>query len=89
MHKSFPFVFKYLVVALMVMSLSGCTVIFKKGKRKDVQQIAQLASDYQRLQDEVSDLERAKQELESRLRNEIDDKEVKVEMLERGLVITF
>ena len=34
-------------------------------------------------------MERAKAELEEKLKKEIGDKEVKIEMLERGLVITF
>lgn len=72
-----------------VMGLSGCTIIFQKGRRKDVEKITELQSQYASLQDEVSELERAKRELENRLRGEIDDKSVKVEMLERGLVITF
>ena len=62
--------------------LSGCTVIFQKGRRTDVERISKLKS-------ELTDLERAKKELEDRLKTEIGDKEVKVEMLERGLVITF
>jgi len=61
---------------------SGCTFIFQKGRRVDVEKISKLKS-------ELSDLERAKKELEDRLQREISDKEVKVEMLEKGLVITF
>ncbi len=63
-------------------NLAGCTVIFQKGRRKDVERISALKQ-------ELSELERAKQELENRLRNEINDKEVSVQMAERGLVITF
>ena len=64
------------------LGLGGCTFIFQKGRRTDVEKITKLKS-------ELSELERAKQELEDRLRDEIRDKHVKVEMLERGLVITF
>ena len=67
---------------LIAIGFSGCTVIFQKGRRADVERISKLKSD-------LTELERAKQELESRLKNEINDKEVKVEMLARGLVITF
>ena len=72
------------IVTMVVISfiLSGCTVIFQKGRRTDIEKITQLKS-------ELSELERAKAELEDRLKKEIADKEVKVEMLERGLVITF
>jgi len=62
--------------------LSGCTLIFQKGRRVDVEKISKLKS-------ELSDLEKAKQELEERLKQEIGDKQVKVEMLSKGLVITF
>ena len=41
------------------------------------------------LKNDLSDLDRAKKELEDRLRNEIANDQVKVEMNDRGLVITF
>lgn len=66
----------------LIFLTSGCTLIFQKGRRTDVEKISKLKG-------ELSDMEKARRELESRLKNEIDDKEVKVEMLERGLVITF
>lgn len=62
--------------------LSGCTIIFQKGRRSDIEKISELKS-------ALSELERAKAELEEKLKKEIGDKEVKIEMLERGLVITF
>jgi chemotaxis protein MotB len=37
----------------------------------------------------LSEIERAKQELERRLQDEINNKQVKVEMQDKGLVITF
>lgn len=61
---------------------SGCTIVFQKGRRVDVEKISKLKR-------ELTDLERAKVELQNKLGQEINDKEVKVEMLERGLVITF
>lgn len=82
------FVMGVSLLALAV-TLSGCTIIFQKGRRKDVEKITKLQSQYSALKDEVSELERAKRELENRLRGEIDNESVKVEMLERGLVITF
>ena len=73
-----------MVCSLLIVTFgfSGCTLIFQKGRRKDVEKIT-------KLQNELSELERAKRELEDRLRNEINDKEVSVEMMDRGLVITF
>ncbi|MBF0619258.1 MAG: OmpA family protein [Candidatus Omnitrophica bacterium] len=71
-------------VLVLVLSLasSGCTVILQKGRRTDVERISRLKS-------ELSELDRAKKELEDKLSQEIADKQVKVEMLEKGLVITF
>lgn len=79
--RSFNFLTALSLVAVLVMS-SGCTFIFQKGRRVDVEKISKLKR-------ELSDLERAKQELEDRLKNEIADKEVNVSMGDRGLVITF
>ncbi|MDP8266105.1 MAG: OmpA family protein [Candidatus Aceula meridiana] len=67
---------------ILTVSLTGCTVVFQKGRTSDIQKISHLKR-------EISDLERAKLELEDRLRGEINDKEVSIEMLEKGLVITF
>lgn len=72
----------FLVILTLTAGLSGCTIIFQKGRRTDIEKISKLKSD-------LSELERAKQELENRLKNEIGDKQVKVEMQEKGLVITF
>ena len=75
--------FTHVVIALLfAVGLSGCTVIFQKGRRTDIEKISKLKSD-------LSELERAKLELEKRLKDEIGDKQVKVEMMEKGLVITF
>lgn len=73
-----------LMVFIVIFSatLSGCTLVFQKGRRSDVEAISQLKN-------KLSDLERAKAELEDRLRREIDDKEVDVQMQDKGLVITF
>lgn len=72
----------FFIVLTIIAGLSGCTVIFQKGRRTDIEKISKLRND-------LSELERAKQELENRLKNEINDKEVKVEMQDKGLVITF
>ena len=72
----------WFMLLFLTINFSGCTVIFQKGRRVDTEKIS-------KLKNELSDLERAKKELEDQLKNEINDKEVKVEMLERGLVITF
>lgn len=72
----------FILALVAVMGLSGCTVIFQKGRRTDIEKISKLKSD-------LSEIERAKQELERRLQDEINNKQVKVEMQDKGLVITF
>jgi chemotaxis protein MotB len=64
---------------VLTVGLSGCTVIFQKGRRTDIEKISKLKNE----------LEMAKQELEKRLKDEINGKQVKVEMMDKGLVITF
>ena len=51
---------------IMVVGFSGCTVIFQKGRRTDIEKISKLRSD-------LNELQRAKEELENRLKNEIND----------------
>jgi len=82
MHKRPVFSQILILLLIVVFGLSGCTLIFQKGRKTDYKKITQLKS-------RLSELERAKADLENRMRNEIGDKEVKIEMLERGLVITF
>lgn len=80
MYKSLAL--RRLLALVAAVSLSGCTVIIQKGRRTDIERISQLKT-------ELSELERAQAELKEKLKKEISDKEVKIEMLERGLVITF
>lgn len=81
--RAFKVIFTTFILALVaIMGLSGCTVIFQKGRRTDIEKISKLKND-------LSELERAKQELEKRLQDEINNKQVKVEMQDKGLVITF
>ncbi len=82
LRRAFGFSSLIIFLVLLTFSLTGCTVIYQKGRRSDVEKITKLKS-------ELSELERAKKELEDRLKNEIGDKQVKVEMQDRGLVITF
>jgi len=69
-----------LVISLLV--LNGCTIIFQKGRRSDLEKIGVLESELAKLKD-ASDL------LESHLAKEIADKKVRLTMAEKGLVITF
>ncbi len=69
------------VTGFLAVSLAGCTFIFQKGRRSDIEKIEELS-------DQLDELNRAKRLLEDRLSQEIKDKQVKLEMLEKGLVIT-
>lgn len=61
--------------------LAGCTFIFQKGRRSDVQKIEELSQ-------QLDELNHTKGILENTLSKEIQDKQVKLEMMEKGLVIT-
>ena len=82
MSERFLKLFTLVILLTVSVSLSGCTLIFQKGRRSDVETISALKS-------KLSDLERAKAELEDKLSKEIADKEVDVSMSDKGLVITF
>lgn len=70
------------VVLISVFFLQGCAVIFQKGRRSDIEKIATL-------EDELAQLRNTKSVLEQRLSKEIGDKQVRLDMAEKGLVITF
>jgi len=70
------------LILALTLGLSGCTVILQKGRRTDIEKIAKMRND-------LSEMQRAKEELEKRLQDEINNKQVKVEMQDKGLVITF
>ena len=61
--------------------LSGCTFIFQKGRRSDARKIEELS-------EQLDELSQAKKLLEDRFSTEIQDKQVKLQMMEKGLVIT-
>lgn len=73
----------FFMVGLLFVSSTGCTFIFQKGRRNDA------TDQISKLQGNIDELQRAKNELEDRLKNEISDKEVTVQRLQKGLVITF
>lgn len=71
------------VLAFFVLStLTGCTIIWQKGRRSDIEKISELSS-------EIDRLSQAKAMLEDRLKKEIEAKEVSLSMQDRGLVLTF
>ena len=69
------------LIVLVGITLAGCTFIFQSGRRSDEQKIEELSQ-------QLDDLAQAKKLLEERLGQEINDKQVKLQMMEKGLVIT-
>jgi len=75
-------VLKLLSIFVLLVAFSGCTVIFQKGRRSDLDKINELSG-------QVDMLSKAKADLEDQLAKEIAAKEVSVSMEDRGLVVTF
>src|SRR3989338_3531407 len=75
---SWPVIF----VFISAVFLSGCTIIFQKGRRSDLEKISELSG-------QLDELSSAKELLAQRLKAEISDQQVRLEMAEKGLVITF
>jgi chemotaxis protein MotB len=74
-------ILKASLVIFVVFALAGCTFIFQNGRRSDAQKIEDLSN-------QLDELSQAKRLLEERLGQEISDKQVKLQMMQKGLVIT-
>lgn len=72
----------WVLVILGIISFSGCTFIFQKGRRTDFEKIEELTK-------QLDEFRQVKQLLEERLKQEIADKQVRLAMAKKGLVITF
>lgn len=83
----------FLGFLVTVTSFSGCGINFYSGRPTDVRKIHELSSELERLrrqkEAEKDQLKEAMEALQRQLQREIGDKEVKLEMAERGLVLTF
>ncbi|MFA4888271.1 MAG: flagellar motor protein MotB [Candidatus Omnitrophota bacterium] len=73
--------FKSGLIIMFVFALAGCTIIFQAGRRSDVDKIEELST-------QLDELSKIKSLLEDKLSQEISDKQVGLEMQEKGLVIT-
>ena len=71
-----------IMTIVLVGAVTGCSIKFYKGYPDDLEKIDEL-------QTKVDELREAKALLERRLRDEIRDKQVKLDITKRGLVITF
>lgn len=87
-------------VTLLSLVSSGCSIKFQKGRRSDMEKIDMLNSEIEALNaklanlqmekdNEISELEKTKKLLEGKLSKEIGDKDVRLEMAEKGLAIIF
>ncbi len=72
---------KTMLIVFIAVSLAGCTFIIQGGRRSDIRKIEQLSA-------QLDELGKTKTLLEERLGQEIKDKQVKLQMMEKGLVIT-
>ncbi|MBU4479112.1 MAG: OmpA family protein [Candidatus Omnitrophica bacterium] len=81
--------FKYLVIIPLLFGLSGCSVILQKSNPNDLDKIDNLSSKLEQERKAREELLRAKNELEEQLKREVEEKQIKIEMLNKGLVITF
>jgi chemotaxis protein MotB len=72
---------KLAIIIFLSFNLAGCTFIFQKGRRSDIQKIEELSR-------RLDELEQAKRVLEDSLSQEIKDKQVRLQMMEKGLVIS-
>lgn len=70
------------LLVIFIFAINGCAVIFQKGRRSDIEKI-------QTLKSELDELRGAKDLLNERLSKEIKDRQVRLTMAEKGLVITF
>jgi len=69
------------IIIITSLALSGCTIIFQTGRRSDSERIEELSN-------QLDELSRTKKLLEDKLTQEISDKQVGLEMQDKGLVIT-
>ncbi len=92
--------FAVLLLVFVSLAMSGCSVTFQMRHKSDVDKLASLGNEIDDLnarlnelqdqkEEELSELEKAKKLLEERLKQEIDDKSVRLEMAEKGLAIIF
>lgn len=69
------------LIIFLSITLAGCTFIFQKGRRSDIEKIEDLSR-------RLNELADAKSRLEEALSAEIRDKQVGLQMMRKGLVIT-
>ncbi len=92
--------FFVLFLTVVSLAISGCSITFQTRHKSDVDKISSLAGEIDGLnarlsqlqeekETELSELEKAKLLLEEKLKQEIADKSVRLEMAQKGLAIIF
>lgn len=92
--------FSVIVILVLGVLISGCAVTFKKTPPEELQKVQIMRNEIQRLrielnriksekEREIGELENAKRSLQQKFRNEIRDKELKLSLEEKGLVLRF
>jgi chemotaxis protein MotB len=92
----------YFVLSALILTLmfSGCSITIQKGRRSDIEKIKSLNYETDALntrldqlqeekEKEIGVLEKTKKLLAKRLKKEINDKDVRLEMATKGLAIIF
>lgn len=69
------------LIIFLSVTLAGCTFVFQKGRRSDIRRIEELSQ-------QLDELSQAKSLLEDKLSAEIRDKQVGLQMMKKGLVVT-
>ncbi|MCP4649044.1 MAG: OmpA family protein [PVC group bacterium] len=80
---------KFLVIIPVIVGLCGCSIILQKRSPKDLEQIDTLSDRLAEEQKAREELLLAKKELEEQFKKEIEEKNIRLQMLDKGLVITF
>ncbi|MFH1062943.1 MAG: flagellar motor protein MotB [Candidatus Omnitrophota bacterium] len=80
---------RYLIAIPLIISLCGCSIILQKRSPNDLDQIDNLSTELSQERLAREQLERARDELAEQLKKEIEEKQIRLEMLNKGLVITF
>ena len=71
-----------ILLVIFTFIINGCALILQTGRRSDIERIEVLESELQALKE-------AKKILASQLSSEIEEKQVRLKLAEKGLVITF
>ena len=83
----------WVTLAAFSAALAGCGINFYSGRPTDLKKIQELSAELERLRQqklvEADQLKEAQRMLEDQLRKELADNQAKLEMSERGLVLTF